>query len=401
MKFAKVKDAAKELKKGKFVIIVDDEDRENEGDLVTAAKKITPQSINFMTKHGRGLICVALPEERLDELKIDLMVKESQDRFKSAFTVSVDAKKNITTGISAHDRAMTVKTLINPKSKPDDLVKPGHIFPLRAKTGGVLERAGHTEAAVDLTRIAELTPGGVICEIMNDDGTMARLPQLMEFSKEFNIPVCTIKDLIAFRRKTEKLIKKILTTNLPTPYGDFKLILYESIINDENYLAMVKGEVKGKPNVLVRVHSQCLTGDIFESLRCDCGRQLRDSLTMISKEGRGVLLYMPQEGRGIGLVNKLKAYVLQDKGLDTVEANKELGFQPDLRDYGMGAQVLVDLGLSTIRLLTNNPKKIIGLQGYKLKVTKRVPIETSVTKRNVSYLKTKKEKLGHLLEKIK
>ena len=400
MKFSSIKDAANELKKGNFVIVVDDEDRENEGDLVVAAEKITPQAINFMTKHGRGLICISLPEERLDELKIDLMVKDNQDTFKSAFTVSVDAKHNTTTGISTHDRAMTVKALINPKTKPSDLIKPGHIFPLRARNGGVLERAGHTEASVDLTRIAGLTPGGVICEIMNDDGTMARLPQLKTFSEQFNIPVCTIKDLIAFRRKAEKLVKKVLTTNLPTLYGDFKLVLYESLINDENYLALVKGEVKDKQNILVRVHSQCLTGDVFESLRCDCGRQLRDALVMISKEGRGVLLYLPQEGRGIGLVNKLKAYVLQDKGRDTVEANQDLGFKADLRDYGMGAQVLVDLGLSTIRLLTNNPKKIVGLQGYKLKVTERVPIEVPLNKRNISYLKTKKEKMGHLLKKI-
>jgi len=400
MRFAKIKEAAETIKKGAFVIIVDDEDRENEGDLLVAAEKITPKTINFMAKHGRGLICAALPEKRLDELKIDLMVRENQDTFKSAFTISVDAKHNITTGISAHDRAVTVKALINPKAKPNDLAKPGHVFPLRAKTGGVLERAGHTEAAVDLTRIAGLTPGGVICEIMNDDGTMARLPQLKKFSEQFDIPIYTIKDLIAFRRKTEKLVKKVLTTMLPTPYGDFELVLYESIINDENYLALVKGEVKGKSNVLVRVHSQCLTGDIFESLRCDCGRQLRDALQMISKEGRGVLLYLPQEGRGIGLVNKLKAYVLQDKGLDTVQANKELGFQADLRDYGMGAQVLEDLGLSTIRLLTNNPKKIVGLQGYKLKVAKRIPIEIPVNKLNSNYMKTKKEKMGHLLEKI-
>ncbi len=400
MKFASIKDAANEIKKGNFVIVVDDEDRENEGDLVVSAEKITPQAINFMTKHGRGLICVALPEKRLDELKIEPMVQENQDKFKSAFTVSVDAKDNTTTGISAHDRAMTAKTLINPKTKPGDLVKPGHIFPLRAKNGGVLKRAGHTEAAVDLTHIAGLIPGGVICEIMNDNGTMARLPQLKKFSEQFNIPLCTIKDLIAFRRKTEKLVKKVLTTDLPTPYGDFKLVLYESMINDEIYLALVKGEIKDKKDVLVRVHSQCLTGDIFESLRCDCGQQLRQSLKMISKEGRGVLLYLPQEGRGIGLVNKLKAYVLQDKGRDTVEANNDLGFKADLRDYGMGAQVLVDLGLSTIRLLTNNPKKIIGLQGYKLKVTERIPIETPANKKNISYLKTKKKKMGHLLKKI-
>lgn len=400
MKFVKIKEAIGIIKKGGLIIVVDDEDRENEGDLLVAAEKATPKEINFMAKHGRGLICVALPEERLDELKIDPMVRETQDILKSAFTISVDAKYKTTTGISAHDRAITVKTLTDPKTNPSDFVKPGHIFPLRARKGGILTRAGHTEAAVDLTRMAGLTPGGVICEIMNDDGTMARLPQLREFSEKFNIPICTIKDLIAFRRKTEKLVKKVLATSLPTPYGDFKLVLYESMINDENYLALVKGEVKDKQNILVRVHSQCLTGDVFESLRCDCGKQLRDALQMISKEGKGVLLYMPQEGRGIGLANKLKAYVLQDKGLDTVEANNELGFQADLRDYGMGAQVLEDLGLSTIRLLTNNPKKIVGLQGYKLKVTERLPIEIPVNKLNSNYMKTKKDKMGHLLEKI-
>lgn len=400
MKFATIGEAICEIRKGHFIIVVDDENRENEGDLIIAAEKITAEAINFMAKHGRGLICVALPEERLNKLGIEPMVKESEDRFKSAFTVSVDAKHNITTGISASDRAITVKTLIDPNTDSSDLVKPGHIFPLRAKAGGVLKRAGHTEAAVDFSQLAGLTPGGVICEIMNDDGTMARLPQLVEFSARFNIAIATIRALIAYRRKTEKLVKKILTTELPTPYGDFKLILYKSTIDDENYLVLLKGDVEGEPNVLVRVHSQCLTGDVFESLRCDCGGQLREALRIISKEGRGVFLYMPQEGRGIGLVNKLKAYTLQDRGLDTVEANERLGFKADLRDYGMGAQVLVDLGLSTIRLLTNNPRKIVALEGYGIKVTERVPIETAVHKRTVSYLKAKKKKLGHLLEKV-
>lgn len=400
MRFATIEEAINRIREGKFIIVVDDEDRENEGDLVIAAEKVTPESINFMAKYGRGLICVALPEERLDELMIEPMVRESEDRFKSAFAVSVDAKRGITTGISAYDRAVTVKTLIDPKTKPSDLVKPGHIFPLRAKKGGVLKRAGHTEAAVDFTKLAGLTPGGTICEIMNDDGTMAHLPELIEFSSRFGIPIVTIKDLIAYRRKTEKLVERVLTTELPTPFGNFRLILYRSTINDENYLALVKGNVEGEENVLVRVHSQCLTGDVFESLRCDCGSQLRESLRMINEEARGVLLYMPQEGRGIGLVNKLKAYTLQDKGLDTVEANEKLGYMADLRDYGMGAQVLVDLGLSTIRLLTNNPKKIVGLKGYGLKIVERVPIETAVHKKNISYLRAKKKKLGHLLEKV-
>ena len=402
MKFAKIEDAANELKKGKFVIIVDDEDRENEGDLIIAAEFAAAEKINFMIKHGRGIVCMPITKQRAEELNLHQMVPEEKNTevTRCKFTVPVDAKKGTTTGISAHDRAATIKTILNPKTKPYDLARPGHIFPLQAENGGVLKRAGHTEATIDLVKLAGLKPTGVLCEIMNDDGTMARLPQLKKFSKQFNIPICTIKDLIAFRRKTEKLVKQMLTTHLPTPYGDFKLVLYESMINDENYLALVKGEVKGEKNVLVRVHSQCLTGDVFESLRCDCGRQLRDALEMISKEGRGIVLYMPQEGRGIGLENKLKAYVLQDKGMDTVEANNELGFKADLRDYGMGAQVLEDLGLSTIRLLTNNPKKIIGLQGYKLKVTGRVPIEIPVNRRNISYMKTKKQKMGHLLKKI-
>ncbi len=402
MKFTKVKDAAEQLKKGNFVIIVDDEDRENEGDLIIAAEFATAEKINFMTKYGRGMICMPITKQRATELNLHQMVPEDKNTevTRCKFTVSVDAKKDTTTGISAHDRATTIKTILNPKTKPDDLARPGHIFPLQAEDGGVLKRAGHTEATIDLAKLLGLKPAGVLCEIMNDNGTMARLPQLRKFSERFNIPLCTIKDLIAFRIKEEKLIKEVLTTNLPTPHGDFKLVLYESLINQENYLALIKGDIKGKQDVLVRVHSQCLTGDVFESLRCDCGNQLRNALTMISKEGKGVLLYMPQEGRGIGLANKLKAYVLQDKGRDTVEANEDLGFKDDLRDYGMGAQVLVDLGLSTIRLLTNNPKKIVGLQGYKLKVTQRVPIETPINKRNISYLKTKKEKMGHLLKKI-
>lgn len=402
MKFAKVKNVAEQLKKGKFIIVVDDEDRENEGDLIIAAEFATAEKINFMIKHGRGMVCMPITKQRAEELNLHQMVPEDKntEATRCKFTVPVDAKKGTTTGISAHDRAVTVKTILNQKTKPEDLARPGHIFPLQAENGGVLKRAGHTEATVDLVKLSGLKPAGVLCEIMNDDGTMARLPQLLEFSEKFDIPICTIKNLIAFRTKHEKLVKKVLTTNMPTPYGDFKLVLYESFVSDENYIALVKGEIKGKKNVLVRVHSQCLTGDIFESLRCDCGKQLREALKMISKEGIGVLLYMPQEGRGIGLANKLKAYVLQDKGRDTVEANEDLGFKADLRDYGMGAQVLADLGLSTIRLLTNNPKKIIGLQGYKLKVTERVPIEIPVNTRNVSYLKTKKKKMGHLLEKI-
>jgi len=401
MRFASITEAIKEIKQGHFVLVVDDEDRENEGDLVVAASKVTPQAINFMAKHGRGLICVGLPKERLDKLKIDPMVKENEDRYKSAFTVSVDAKDKTTTGISAYDRAVTAKALVASKSTPASFVRPGHIFPLRAQPGGVLKRAGHTEAAVDFTILAGLPPGGVICEVMNEDGTMARTPELIELGEKFKIKVGTVKDLIAYRRKTEKLVERMVATTLPTPWGEFKLLLYTSKIGNENYLALIKGKVGGEANVLVRVHSQCLTGDLFESLRCDCGRQLRESLKTIAEEGKGVLLYLPQEGRGIGLVNKLKAYELQDKGMDTVEANESLGFKPDLRDYGMGAQVLVDLGLSTIRVLTNNPQKIVGLKGYGLKITQRVPIETKITEENVSYLRTKKDKLGHLLEKVK
>lgn len=389
-----------EIRKGNIVIIVDDEDRENEGDFIMAAEKVTPEAINFMTKYGRGLVCLAMGGERLDELQIPSMVERNTAKMNTAFSVSIDAIHGTTTGISAHDRAHTILTAIDKKTKPEDLARPGHIFPLRAKPGGVLKRAGHTEAVVDLTRLADLYQAGVLCEIMDDDGTMARLPKLKEIAKKFNLTLITIASLIEYRKRKEKFVVREAEANLPTKYGDFKIIAYRDLISDIVHIAIVKGEVSSKKNVLVRVHSECLTGDVFSSRRCDCGEQVNSALRMLEEEGEGVFLYMKQEGRGIGLLNKIKAYRLQEKGLDTVEANERLGFPPDLRDYGIGAQILVDLGLSSIRLLTNNPKKVVGLEGYGLYITKRVPIEVNPNKLNRAYLKTKKEKLGHLLKSV-
>jgi 3,4-dihydroxy 2-butanone 4-phosphate synthase/GTP cyclohydrolase II len=385
-----------DLKAGKLVIVVDDEDRENEGDLVVAAQFATPEAINFMVSHGRGLICVPMEPERLEVLELKPMVLESQSPFGTAWMVSVDAASGITTGISAHDRAATIARLIDPDAKASDLIRPGHIFPLRARHGGVLVRAGHTEATIDLMRASGLYPAGVICEIMNPDGSMARVPQLLEFAKEHDLAICSIAELIKYRLSKERFVHRVVETMLPTPDGEFQLIVYESSIDGQSHVALVLGDIR-QPPVLVRVHSQCLTGDVFGSYRCDCGPQLDSALKLIQQEGRGVILYLRQEGRGIGLVNKLKAYALQDKGMDTVEANRALGFDPDLRDYGIGAQILADLGLTEIRLMTNNPRKVVGLDGFGLSIAERVPLEVPATPANAKYLKAKRDKLGHLL----
>ena len=397
MSLAKITEVLEDLRLGKMVILVDDEDRENEGDLTLAAEKVTPEAINFMAKYGRGLICLSLSPEIVERLNLPLMVYDNRSRFKTAFTVSIEAATGVGTGISAADRAHTIRTAVAPEARPDDLVQPGHVFPLRARRGGVLFRTGQTEGSVDLARLAGLTPAGVICEIMNDDGTMARMPDLEVFAQEHDLKIASVADIIAYRMKNESFVHKVAETTLPTFFGEFKAMVFANDIDDYEHLAIVKGEIDPEKETLVRVHSQCLTGDVFGSYRCDCGNQHDRAMEMVQQEGLGVILYMQQEGRGIGLANKLKAYALQDQGRDTVEANEELGFDADLRDYGVGAQILAALGVRKMRLMTNNPKKIIGLEGYGLEICDRVPIETEPRPENVKYLLTKCEKLGHML----
>ncbi len=398
--FSTIEEAIDAIRAGRIVIVIDDEDRENEGDLTIAAEKITPEHVNFMARYGRGLICMPMTGERLDELEVPLMVDKNTAAYGTAFCVPIEAKEGTTTGISAGDRAATVRAAIDPRTRPSDLARPGHMFPLRARQGGVMVRAGQTEAAVDLARIAGLYPAGVICEIMNDDGTMARVPQLTRFARRHKLPLITIADLIKYRMRTERLVRRVATAELPTGHGGFRLFAYESLLDKETHLALVRGDIGDGTSVMVRVHSRCLTGDVFHSMRCDCGAQLDAAMTRIAAEGRGILLYLNQEGRGIGLANKIRAYELQDQGLDTVEANERLGFKADQRDYGIGAQILGDLGVRTMRLLTNNPRKFVGLEGYGLSVVESLPLEIPVSDTTRRYLKTKKEKLGHKLSLV-
>ncbi len=397
MSIASVKEVLEDLRQGKMIILVDDEARENEGDLTIAAEKVTPEAINFMAKYGRGLICLALSPENVEKLKLPLMVYDNRSPFKTAFTVSIEARQGVTTGISAADRAHTILTAVAEDARPEDLIQPGHVFPLRARRGGVLFRTGQTEGSVDLARLAGMSEAAVICEIMNDDGTMARMPDIEKFSKKHDMKIAAVADIIAYRMRTESFVHSAAETILPTPYGEFKAIAFSNDIDDYEHLALVKGNIDPDKEVMVRVHSECLTGDVFGSYRCDCGEQLKKAMEMVQEEGLGVILYLHQEGRGIGLVNKLKAYKLQDEGLDTVEANEQLGFDPDLRDYGVGAQILVALGVRKMKLITNNPRKIIGLEGYNLQVTGRVPIEIEPRPENKKYLLTKCQKLGHLM----